>query len=85
MTYEENHERLTKAFNLVANKEDWRAAVNTFLADETLKTAGFDLAAVREAVVYFTGTMPTFKRAGFAPHGYAVTATGYRAGPAGDH
>lgn len=75
--------KLRQAFDLVAPKPDWKAPIDTFITDAQLAEAGVDLEAVREAVIHYTATVPTFSRVGFSPNGVKVEAAGYHAGPAG--
>ncbi len=82
-TYEQMQARLTKAFDLVCNKEDWRAEIQTFVSDPVLAAAGVSIEEVREAVIHFTATVPSFSRFWEGEGGYWVTAIGYRNGPAG--
>jgi hypothetical protein len=63
-------------FAKVANPKDWKAPIDGYVP------AKADLDAVTDAVVHFTGTVPTFTMTRF---GWKVEAIGYRAGPCGDH
>lgn len=60
-------------FKLVAAK-DWKAPIDAFIPE------GTSVDAVRDAVIHFTATVPTFTKLSF---GWHVQAQGYRAGPAG--
>ena len=72
MTYDEMQAKLTAAFNKVADKADWKRPI-----DAVIDRADRDI--VREAVIYFTATVPTFVDVGDKMR---VTSPGYRAGPA---
>lgn len=61
---------LTKAFDLVANKENWKLPVKAVLLTETSP----DIMAIRDAVIHFTGSVPTFT---FGKTKVLVKATGY--------
>lgn len=68
---------LKAAFDLVANPSDWKAPISGDVKED-LKDV------VREAVIFYTATVPEFGPSSFS--GYVhVKAAGYRAGPAGDH
>ncbi len=63
------------AFEDVQNSEDWKAPIFA-----TISAANKEL--TRQAVIHFTGTVPTFKA---RPCGLLrVRAAGYRSGPCGD-
>jgi hypothetical protein len=67
--YEANHARLTAAFNLVANRKNWKMPVNKTVA------ATANREEISEAVVYFTGSVPSFEP---LPNGRVrVRARGY--------
>lgn len=67
---------LVTAFDRVANKEHWK-----FPIDATVDVANdFELGVIREAVIFFTGSVPTFEpRLGGELPGcrYRVRAAGY--------
>jgi hypothetical protein len=61
-------------FNMVANKDNWKNPIDARLA---LSSRGRML--VKEAVVFFTGSVPTFKKIGmgYIEPVYHVRAAGY--------
>ena len=71
-------EQLTKTFELVENKTHWKDPIDT-----VIDAANVSIKAVYDAVVHFTGTVPTFTHQGNTL--FQVTADGYRNGPCGDH
>jgi hypothetical protein len=68
--------RLGPVFARVQHATDWKAPIDShcLVADQ---------AVVREAIIFYTATEPTFTPV--TPLVCKVTAAGYRAGPAGDH
>lgn len=74
-----NYDELTKVlkplFDLVADKNDWKAPIRAIVP------ASADICLIREAIIFYTATVPKFK---VVNDGYLVIADGYRAGPAGD-
>lgn len=74
--YDRTHAELLRAFDLVADPDDWRAPIRAFCR-------AADVKAVQEAVTYFTATTATAVLIPFVGQFY-ITAVGYRAGPAGD-
>jgi hypothetical protein len=72
-----DHARFEDAFSQVQDPDDWKAPIDTVV------DARQDLELVRQAIVYFTATVPTFSDAGDGQ--VRVQADGYRMGPAGDH
>ena len=74
---EAKRRKLEAVFDRVRNPADWRAPISAVCQPHEK-----DL--VREAIVFFTATEPTFSE--FPGTGFLkVTALGYRQGPAGDH
>lgn len=76
---------LKAAFDLVANKTDWKAPVDALVEGES---CDFSEDVIVDAVLFFTGTTATVSRGfdcGAVASTYRVRAAGYRAGPAGDH
>lgn len=76
---------LKAAFDLVANKTDWKAPVDAYVEGET---CDFSEDVICRAVEFFTATTATVSRGidcGAVASTYRVRAAGYRAGPAGDH
>lgn len=63
-------------FNLVAPTTHWKDRIDAVVPN------GISLDTIKDAVVHFTGTVPTFTP---VAAGYRVQAIGYRAGPCGDH
>lgn len=61
-------EQLEQAFDLVADKKHWKNPINAVIPLES------DQALIREAVIHFTGSVPTFVR---TSKGIKVTANGY--------
>ena len=70
-------ERLARAFDRVRNPRDWKGPIRAIIPAD-------DRRAVQEAVMWFTGTLPVFRRVPGETAWLAVTAPGYRLGPAGD-
>ena len=66
---------LQEAFKAVRGP-DWRDPINALIVAD-------DLAVTQAAIVFYTATQPAAYQ--FLEGYYLVTATGYRAGPAGDH
>jgi hypothetical protein len=75
-----NQDQLRAAFEMVADKVDWRKPI-----DSTLEVGSDAVATmvplIRAAVIHFTATDPTITR--LSPDCIRVEADGYRAGPAG--
>jgi hypothetical protein len=69
---------LNRAFNAVADPDDWKAPIKT--AHVTAR----DLTETCAAIVYYTSTWPKIDYCP-ATGGFWVSADGYRTGPAGDH
>lgn len=69
------HQKLIDAFDLVKNRKDWKARIAAVVPAEKVKI-------VREAIVFFTGSVPHFQELS-SEYSY-VTAAGYRLGPCGD-
>lgn len=66
---------LTAAFNRVAPRTNWKRAIDTTIPLEPL-----DREVVREAVIFFTGSVPKFEYAGCCGNlTCRVTAAGYYA------
>lgn len=68
---------LSKAFDLVAPKGDWRGRIDASI-DETCE---YHRDVVERAVIFFTGTEVRFVRR--TAGGWWVRSEGYREGPAG--
>lgn len=62
-------EQLTKAFRAVQNPGHWKDEINCFCKK-------LDRAATEEAIIFFTGSVPTFARVGRTPL-LRVKADGY--------
>ncbi len=73
-------EQLVAAFDKVADKKHWKNPVDAVI------DASENLHLIREAVIHFTATVPTFDILKVTEEGtkVAVRAIGYYAGPAGD-
>jgi hypothetical protein len=70
--------KLRAAFDKVANPDDWKGEIYARVI-----ISNFDeLTEIHEAVVHFTGTVPSFEYDAAAKV-TVVKATGYRNGPAG--
>ena len=69
-------EQLEAAFDKVRNPNDWKAPVDGYC-----RAAEVEL--VREAVIFFTATEPSFYSVGINTGLRRVLADGYRKGPAG--
>lgn len=73
----------------------WKDAICALVTDEDMVVAGVTIEQVRDAVVFYTATVPRIDRHQIAgtpwarfetpKPGYLVRADGYRMGPAGDH
>lgn len=63
---------LTEAFDLVANKSHWKLPIKAKLATDTDP----NIMEIRDAIVHFTGSVPTFS---FGPSAVLVEAAGYYA------
>ena len=80
-------EQLQAAFNKVKNPDDWKAAIDTVVVDETDE----ELECIKFAVQFYTSTECELTELEFekAPEGCdvqratKVKAVGYRMGPAG--
>lgn len=68
-------DQLAAAFDRVRNERDWHGPISAVIRQE-------DRMLVEWAVYWFTGTTPTFMATG-QPGQLAVSAPGYRQGPAG--
>ncbi len=68
---------LIEAFDIVADKDDWRAPIDAFInPDET--------DAVFAAILFFTGTTTDVSHDTFLKDGkIRIRSVGYRAGPCG--
>lgn len=67
--------QLTAAFNRVAPTDNWKLAIDT-----TIQLEPLDREVVREAVIFFTGSVPKFEYAGCCGDlTCRVTAAGYYA------
>ena len=80
MTAGYGRDRLDRVFKLVQNPDDWKAEIDTEIEYDHPDICG-DLKVVREAVIFFTGTEPTFFIKAFPK--CRVLALGYRNGPCG--
>ena len=77
---------LRALFELVENKNDWKARINTsILVDEV--EFDYHVNGIRTAIYYFTSTPSTITWCTLSTGKIQLTvkALGYRAGPAGDH
>jgi hypothetical protein len=95
MSYETDRAAYQKAFDLVCNPKDWREPIDRILDPRAAaKALGIEnpgtaaatsgaTRVIREAVIFFTAIVPEFTWEGSGL--LRVTASGYRAGPAGDH
>lgn len=74
-------EQLQAAFTKVQDKAHWKNPINTVV------DATENLHLIREAIIHFTATVPTFDILKVTEEGtkVAVRAVGYQDGPAGDH
>ncbi len=70
-------ERLLPFFEQVADRADWKAPIRAYVRQA-------DQQAVADAIEFFTATTAVFIPTP-TPGWLRVEATGYRAGPAGDH
>ncbi len=73
----EGPDEMSKYFEMVCDKGDWKAPINAYCRRE-------DAEKVKEAIVFFTATEPIFMPT-LSPGWVRVTAKGYREGPAGDY
>jgi hypothetical protein len=72
-----SQEQLDAAFKTVQAKTHWKDPIRS-------KCKAEDINLITEAIIYFTGTVPTFgqpDKDGMVK----VRAVGYRNGPCGDH
>lgn len=73
---------LTQAFDRVSPVGDWKAAIDAVVEIDSAS----ELAAICAAIEFYTATIPQVTRVGgLASKRFAIKATGYRMGPAGDH
>lgn len=70
------------AFDMVANPNDWRAAIDAVVPRDRLSMFGYDPAVIAHAVQFMTATPCEYIAGETDVH---FRATGYRMGPAGDH
>lgn len=68
--------QLENAFDIVADSSDWKAPIQA-----EIPRCQHDLNLLTEAVIHFTGTIPTIKPVG--SNRYLIEAVGYRNGPCG--
>lgn len=73
---------LSEAFDKVADPNDWKAPIDTTVTFADMREG----AAIKAAVVFYTGTEATLKLLASHGEGYTVHvgAVGYRMGPCGD-
>ena len=68
--------QLSLAFDAVAPKPNWKSPIRTEISLDP-----YTMALVREAIIFFTGSVPTFRLQGGTTTGamgrYSVTADGY--------
>lgn len=89
---------LRRAFDFIAPKgpgRDWKDRIDFRATEAALdyvcELKDFTLEDLREAIVFFTATVPTIERrsvdfgGGDVREMVFITADGYRAGPAGDN
>lgn len=62
---------LSDAFDKVARKDNWKAPIKTVVVINN----DFEMAMIREAVTFFTGSVAKFKAMGWSR--YHVSAAGY--------
>ena len=70
-------DQLARAFDRVRNPRDWKGPIRAVIP-------AADRQAVQKAVIWFTATVPKFSSVPGKADWLAVTAPGYRLGPAGD-
>lgn len=68
-----NHEELKAAFELVEDKRHWKNPINTVIEIDDER----QMRLIREAVIYFTGSVPEFEKVNYGQNRYHVTAAGY--------
>tara|TARA_Y100000310_G_C20549394_1_gene747263 strand:+ start:202 stop:441 length:240 start_codon:yes stop_codon:yes gene_type:complete len=73
--------QLSEAFDRVQDPSDWRNAIDAFVTVDWLKVT-------EEAIIHFTGTVPTVTRIPGADNQlymtrYRLQSVGYRMGPCG--
>lgn len=61
---------LSKAFDSVADRANWKNPINAVVALDS-----FGICLLTEAVIFFTGSVPSYKSLGGGK--YRVTAAGY--------
>ena len=69
-TYEESQARLTKAFLLVKPQPNWKMPIDAVIDAK-------DMAAVTEAVIHFTGSVPEYVMVKGQPDQRRCLAAGY--------
>jgi hypothetical protein len=73
---EVTHSELSKAFDAIRNKEDWKAPILAVIKEENFKLYA-------AAVEFFTATPLTIRKSSNVAEGsLCVESIGYRAGPA---
>ena len=68
-------QQLTDAFHLVANRDNWKKPIDADVTYPTDMPRDMFETIVKEAVVFFTGSVPTFER--FYGDKVRVQAIGY--------
>lgn len=86
--HDTDRETLAAAFDLVCNKNDWKAPIDCIvkIPEASVKET------ISDAIEFFTATVAKWELIGGDPHGpiatrglwWRVRAEGYRRGPAGD-
>lgn len=79
--YEREQARRTVLFNLVADRNDWRAKVDAVVPFRKFVELATTVEEVEAAIVHFTGTVARSWIVGDT--GVQFRAVGYRAGPCG--
>ena len=84
MTYgDAAHQKLKKAFDLVAPKDNWKFPINVVVDDGTLEAQGLTLDDIAEAVPFFTGSVARITPVTYGcpkgTTGYQIKARGYYA------
>lgn len=73
MDYELAQQYRQAIFLMIQTKEDWKEPIGHLLPKRLGTNSNFQ-AAVTDAVIHFTGSVPKFEE---KPHGVWVTAAGY--------
>lgn len=71
--YSFTHGELARYFESVQNRENWKYAIDADVVADSERA----LTGLREAVIFFTGSVPSFEKLQGVTNGYRVQAAGY--------